>query len=84
MTRGSSRWRDAARPIIRQVIESSPHDEKIVRANLRAAYPFGEREMWPYKCWCREVKEQLKRAGFPQLTKAQKRQAPDPMQDKLL
>lgn len=26
------------------------------REQLREAYPFGERAMWPYKVWCARVK----------------------------
>lgn len=52
-------WREYATPIIARVLrETSGQDEKAVKAALRDAYPFGEREYHPYKIWCDEVKRQ--------------------------
>lgn len=51
-----SHWRATAAPIIARVLlETAGKPEKEVRAALHAAYPFGEREYWPYKIWCSEI-----------------------------
>ena len=53
-------WRKHAAPIIARVIAEHQGDsEKDIRTALRAAYPYGERRMWPYKVWCAEVRRQL-------------------------
>jgi len=52
--------RDHARPIIAAVLkQQAGKDPKTVRKALREAYPFGGREMWPYRVWCSEVNFQL-------------------------
>lgn len=56
--RGS--WRDHAATVILRVIDTYPDlDEAALRQKIRDAYPFGEREHWPYKVWLSEVKYQL-------------------------
>lgn len=53
-------WRDRARPIIAAVInEVGCDDMKRLRKAISDAYPFGFREMHPYKIWCDEVRRQL-------------------------
>lgn len=53
-------WRDRARPIIAKVIaEIGLTDMKRLRKAISEAYPFGPREMHPYKIWCDEVRRQL-------------------------
>jgi len=55
-------WRDTAAPIIRAVLERTKGETPAqVRKALREAYPFGEREMWPYKVWCDEIRRQTGR-----------------------
>lgn len=56
-----SPWKTRSRAVIRSVLASLPADatEKEVRAALRDAYPFGEREHHPYKMWLACVKECL-------------------------
>jgi len=55
-----STWRDHCRPIIAKVIsEVGAEDMKVLRAALRAAYPYKYRRMWPYKVWCDEIRVQL-------------------------
>jgi hypothetical protein len=50
-------WRDKAKPIIARVlVENEGKTEAEIRAALRLAYPFGPREMFPYKIWCDEIK----------------------------
>lgn len=52
-------WRNQARPIIERVLaETRGKPEKEVALALRAAYPFGQRKMWPYKVWLDEVAQQ--------------------------
>jgi hypothetical protein len=53
-------WRGKARPIIAGVIARvGTADMASLRKALRAAYPFGPRENFPYKVWCDEVRKQL-------------------------
>jgi hypothetical protein len=59
-------WRARAEPIVRRVLDETigqPDSER--RAALRAAYPFGERAMWAYKCWLAEIRRQLGRRKEP-------------------
>lgn len=58
----TSRWREHARNVIRDTLAglSANADDKIKRAALRDAYPFGPREHHPYKIWCDEVRRVLK------------------------
>lgn len=52
-------WRDSARPLIAKALEDTKgKPEKDIRAALKAAYPWGERRMHPYKIWCDEIKKQ--------------------------
>ena len=57
----SRTWRDEARPLIAEVIGcfSPGDDERVIKKAVMATYPWGEREMWPYKVWCDETKRQL-------------------------
>lgn len=73
------RWRDIARPLIAEELRAIGYpkqcDLAFARKVLRAAYPFGEREYWPYKVWLNECRKQLRL----QLTKDK----PDPRQEEL-
>jgi hypothetical protein len=40
-------------------------DEKAIRKAISAAYPFGERDYWPYKVWLDEVRRQLEARRRP-------------------
>ena len=56
-----SRWRAHARATIARVISvAKGENPEITREELLhlidAAYPFGERSNWPYKCWLEERK----------------------------
>jgi hypothetical protein len=60
-------WRDAARPIIAEVIkEVGTDDMRKLRAALREAYPWGLRKYHPYKIWCNEIRVQLGEVPPPQ------------------
>lgn len=57
-----SHWRRVAAPIIAKVLaetEGKPDSE--IRAALRAAYPFGQREHHPYRIWLDEIRIQTGR-----------------------
>jgi hypothetical protein len=58
-----SQWRDAARKIVGDCLAGAHAmgvtDPKELRQLLKAAYPFGQRAMHPYKIWCDEVRLQL-------------------------
>ncbi len=52
-------WRDIARPIIHEVLQSTKgQSEKVIKKALREAYPFGQRSLHPYKIWLDEIKKQ--------------------------
>ena len=56
-------WAVASRKVILDVIARvGLDDEKKLRAELSAAYPFGERENWPYKVWLVEVRRGIETA----------------------
>lgn len=60
MTSSDGSWRDAARPVIVEVIlRVGFKDPKALRKALRDAYPFGERAHWPYKAWLAEIRAQI-------------------------
>lgn len=54
-------WSNEARRVVAATLAGLPAgatiDEK--RKALRAAYPFGPREYWPYKAWCNAVRAAL-------------------------
>jgi len=53
-------WREKARPVIQSVIEEIGTDDmKTLRKALSEAYPFWEKENYPYKVWLDEIKKQL-------------------------
>ena len=53
-----SYWRREARKVIQDlVVRYEGLADEDLRKVISAAYPFGERRLWPYKCWLREVKE---------------------------
>jgi hypothetical protein len=55
----TSHWRAVARPLIAAALERTKgQDEKVIRAELHAAYPFGERANHPYKIWRDEIRRQ--------------------------
>ena len=61
-----SHWRNSAAPIIARVLEETRGEpEKIIRARLRDAYPFGQRAYHPYKIWLDECARQ--RGNKPKL-----------------
>jgi hypothetical protein len=53
-------WRARSLEVINRVIAEHPEaDYSALRKALSAAYPFGEREHWPYKVWLACVREAL-------------------------
>ncbi len=61
-----SRWRDIARSVIADVIRDHPnasHDE--LKAAIDQSYPFGSREMHPYKMWLKERAAAFQMLGIP-------------------
>lgn len=56
-----SRWNDIARRVIADTLATIPPGTPphLVRKIVSAAYPFGERAMFPYKCWLVEVRKAL-------------------------
>jgi hypothetical protein len=60
-----STWRQSARPIIAKVLaDNEGKPEGVIKKALRAAYPFGERALHPYKVWCDEIKVQRGKRTF--------------------
>lgn len=52
----ASFWQREARKVVQRVMaELAPNaTRKDAERALREAYPFGEREYWPYRVWLRE------------------------------
>jgi len=54
-----STWRDTCAPIIARVLaETKDQPEEKIKKALFEAYPFGEREHFPYKVWLDEIQNQ--------------------------
>lgn len=58
-------WSDIARQTIERVALTIPDeaDMKARKAAIDAAYPFGERQYWPYKAWLKARKAYLSKFG---------------------
>lgn len=53
-------WRDRAAPIVADVIRHvGRQDLAALRKALAEAYPWGDRERYPYKAWLAEIRCQL-------------------------
>lgn len=53
-------WRDDAQRVVRRVIAENPDVSRTdMKKLLSEAYPFGPREMSPYKTWLKQVKAGL-------------------------
>lgn len=57
--------------------DSSRSDEEIVRKISREFYPFGEREMHPYKMWLKCIEELRRRLGISRKPKPTNPNQPD-------
>jgi hypothetical protein len=56
-------WRDAARSAIAKATTEGRKmglEGKALEKHVRAAYPFGERAMYPYKVWLDELNRQFR------------------------
>ena len=64
-----SSWRRESRAVIERAacegIAMGLEDDALVK-HVRAAYPFGERAMWPYKIWLDEVRRSFGLAPPPE------------------
>ncbi len=60
------RWTAAAREVIACVHQKLPEDATLADriAAVDAAYPFGDRDHWPYKGWLKARREYLCRFGY--------------------
>lgn len=61
-----SEWSALARAAIEKVAATIPEDAPLKerKAIVAAAYPFGQRQYWPYKAWCKAQKAYLSRYGY--------------------
>lgn len=59
-------WYDTAVETIRAATEGLPNDMPLDERMkiVDAAYPFGERKMWPYKMWLKARRAYLARFGY--------------------
>lgn len=59
-------WSADARDTIRRAHLTVPADATLTerKAIIDAAYPFGERAMWPYKAWLKARKDYLRQYGY--------------------
>ena len=54
------RWRDIAQDVIRNVVRRvGTEDKAALKKALFDAYPFGQRQYYPYRIWCEEVRKTL-------------------------
>jgi hypothetical protein len=52
-------WRGKATPIVREVLaRTAGQPEHAIKQALFDAYPFGERDYYPYKVWLDEIRRQ--------------------------
>lgn len=60
-------WSQIARATIERVALTIPDDATVKerRAIIEAAYPFGPRQYWPYKAWCKARKSYMARYEKP-------------------
>ena len=56
-----STWRMKARAVIARAKAGYTGHPDGLEAHIRAAYPFGERNYYPYRVWCEEVRAALDR-----------------------
>lgn len=63
-----STWRQRAEPIIRKAVceivgpnppPYSDYEKGEIRRLLRRRYPWGKKDLWPFKVWCDEIARQL-------------------------
>lgn len=54
-------WYESAKAHIAKVISDLPDNDSFEEKKkaISAAYPWGERRMWPYKMWLKAQKEEL-------------------------
>lgn len=59
-------WSDIARATIQRVHAALPATATLQERKraIDAAYPFGERAMWPYKAWLKARRSYLARFGY--------------------
>ena len=61
MAYSESSWRNRAAPIIAKALNDTKGEpERKIRQALFDAYPFGQRQHWPYAIWLDEIKRQRK------------------------
>ena len=62
-------WSNVARATIQRVAATIPDDAPLKERKrlIDAAYPFGPREYWPYKAWCKARRKYLERYGLKPL-----------------
>lgn len=62
-----SRWRKAARAAIQQALSGLPQNasHQEIKSAIDNAYPFGFRELYPYKVWLEERRAYLRFLGVP-------------------
>lgn len=86
-----SSWYRRARQAIDPVIEQAQADGASpaeTKRRLREAYPFGEREHWPYKAWLAAQRDALAEVGLAEPRQCQgvirSKPADDPTADREL
>lgn len=59
-------WYDSAVETIRTATAGLPNDMPLDERKkiVDAAYPFGDRSMWPYKMWLKARRQYLARFGY--------------------
>lgn len=72
-------WRSESIAAIKEALASLPADadEKAKRKAISAAYPFGERALYPYKIWLEEVRKYFVVPVNPRIAKSDLRRIED-------
>lgn len=59
-----SHWRISAQKIIAEVVKRNHGNIKMIRFELKDAYPFGERKYYPYKIWLQECQRAIGKVKY--------------------
>lgn len=64
-----SQWSAISRATIAKVAAALPDDATLKerKAAIDAAYPFGIRQYWPYRAWCKARRAYLEKHGLKPL-----------------
>ena len=62
--KNESHWRTASKRIISEIVQRNHGNIKMIRFELKEAYPFGERRYYPYKIWLQECQKAIGKVRY--------------------